>query len=94
MTERNIKQTLTAGFFAFLASLFLPQVTLKGCRQSQAALRPLFLGFGAFGLFVFYTLALEPDAVSVQGFHGASSGWEMVIRLIGGRCAGPSPGSA
>lgn len=52
MTERNIKKTLTAGFFAFLASLFFPQVTLKGCRQLEAA--PLRLasrfcwGFGFF----------------------------------------------
>ena len=79
--ERNRKRALTAGFFAFLASLFLPQVTLKGCRRSEAApprLSSRFCwGLGFFWLFVFYTLAPEPDAGSVQGLYGASSAWEI-----------------
>lgn len=63
MTERNIKKTLTAGFFAFLASLFFPQVTLKGCRQSEAA--PLRLSSRFFwGLGVFCCLFFTPWPLS------------------------------
>lgn len=80
VAERNRKKTLTAGFFAFLASLFFPQVTLKGCRQADSSAAPFLVFFSLlffFLLFVFYTLALEPDTISVQGLYGASSGWEI-----------------
>ena len=40
-TERNRRKTRPAGFLAFAASLFVPQVTLEGCRRSDSSTAPI-----------------------------------------------------